>query len=86
MGSEKKHPPRGYVDRKEWLSLYERSDPGDVAKPIHVKFIPHRDFLPELIHVCAVSELEEVIQERDSLKIQLDVAVKAGISMNKIIF
>lgn len=63
MTQPKAHPPRGYVDKDEWLSLYDRSDPGDIAKPVSVKFIPHRDFLPKLIHVMPVEEHQALLAE-----------------------
>jgi hypothetical protein len=55
-------PPRGYVDRRQWLAAEEESDPGDVARPVGVKFIPHSYALPGLIEVMSVEEHEHIME------------------------
>jgi hypothetical protein len=45
------------------MDVYERSDPGDPARPVGVKFIPHRDHIPALIHMMPVSEHEAALSE-----------------------
>lgn len=76
--STPKHPPKGYVYRDEWLSLYERSDPGDIAKPVHVKFIPHRLDLPDLIEMVSRSEANALIAEARAETSALEKVVSAA--------
>jgi hypothetical protein len=66
------HPPRGYINREDWIEVYERCDPNDRQRQVRAHFVPHVEYqLPEMFAVMPVSEHEEIVfTYKDLLKMK----------------
>lgn len=64
---------RGYVNTKEWMEIWDRSDPGDFWHKVHVRFIPHKDALADLTRVMSVAEHDAIISESAEKMLKLEM-------------
>jgi hypothetical protein len=64
--TDRKHPPRGYIHREDWVKAEQRCDIGDGMKQVLCHFYPHREYqLPEMFAVMSVEEHQAIIADKE---------------------